>query len=200
MDRTTGEATVLSGCDQDPETHSISEHYAAWTARPYPGHNKDIYVRDLAAEFTFRIESTDAGSQYIPTTDTGHVVWQDHRSGWREVYMHTFSTGEEVSLTPDPYEQGWPFLRDGIVAWCDYRFSQQWGENGDCDVYVYEIATGVGRRVTKQSGLWMPRYVDSGWIMYSLWLGGHQFKLYMHDLVGDGILSPDGHVIPEPAP
>ena len=114
--------------------------------------------------------------------------------------MHTFSTGEDMSLTPDPWEQARPHLRGGIVAWCDYRFSQQWGEYGDCDVYVYEIVTGVGRRVTKQSRLWYPRFVDSGWILYAHRISGHQSKLYMHDLVGDGILSPDGHVIPEPAP
>ncbi|MDY0002705.1 MAG: hypothetical protein RBU30_15520 [Polyangia bacterium] len=196
MDRTTGEATVVSGCDQDPETHSIGEHYAAWTARPYPGHNKDIFVRDLAAGHNFRIDSTDEGDQYIPTTDEDHVVWQDQRSGWREVYMYTFSTGVEECLTPDQWEQGWPFLRDGLVAWCDYRFSQQGGQYGDCDVYVYEIATGVGRRVTTQSRPWRPRYVDSGWLLYAQKILGGTYKLYMHDLVSDGILSPDGHVIP----
>jgi beta propeller repeat protein len=196
MDRSTGEATVVSGCDQDPETHSISDYYAAWTARPYPGHNKDIFVRDLAAGYTFRIDSTDEGSQYFPSTDDDHVVWQDHRSGWREVYMYTFSTGVEECLTPDQWEQARPHLRDGIVAWCDYRYSQQSGEYGDCDVYVYEIASGVGRRVTTQSKPWWPRYVDSGWIAYAQKIIGGTYKLYMHDLVSDGILTPDGHVIP----
>ena len=196
MDRSTGEATVVSDCDQDPETHSISDHYAAWTARPSPGHNKDIFVRDLAAGYTFRIDSTDEGDQYFPTTDEDHVVWQDHRSGWREVYMYTFSTGVEECLTPDQWEQARPHLRDGIVSWCDYRFSQQGGEYGDCDVYVYEIATGIGRRVTTQSRVWGPRYVDSGWLLYAQKILGGYFKLYMHDLVTDGILSPDGHVIP----
>jgi hypothetical protein len=196
MDRTTGEATVVSGCEQDPETHSIGEHYAAWTARPYPGHNKDIFVRDLAAGHTFRIDSTDEGDQYFPTTDDVHVVWQDHRSGWREVYMYTFSTGVEECMTPDQWEQARPHLRDGIAAWCDYRFSQQSGEYGDCDVYVFEIATRIGRRVTTQSREYYPRYVDSGWLMYGRWIPASGFKLYMHDLVSDGILSPDGHVIP----
>jgi beta propeller repeat protein len=153
-------------------------------------------VRDLAAGFTFRIDSTDAGNQYFPHTDDDHVVWQDDRDGRREVYMYTISTGVEECLTPDSWEQAWPHLRDGIVSWCDYRFSQESGQNGRCDIYVYEIATGVGRRVTSESRTWMPRFVDSGWMMYGLWIIGHRFKLYMHDLVNDGILTPDGHVIP----
>lgn len=195
-DRSTGEATVVSDCGQSPETQSIGDFYAAWSARPYPGHNKDIYVRDLAAGYTFRIDSTDAGSQYFPTTDSDHVVWQDDRDGQREIYMYTISTGVEECLTPDPWQQGWPFLRDGIVAWCDFRYSQQVGYNDPCDVYVYEIATGVGRRVTTESRKWRPRYVDSGWMLYAKRVTGMQYKLFMHDLVSDGILSPDGHVIP----
>lgn len=198
MDRATGEATVVSGCGLGGETYSMSEYYAAWAGRPDFGHNKDIFVRDLAAGVTLRIDSTDPGSQYFPTTDADHVVWQDGRDGHREVYMYTFSTGVEECLTPDPWEQGRPHLRDGIVAWCDYRFSQQWGEFGDCDVYVYELATGIGRRVTTESKYWNPRYVDSGWLLYALRVSGPKHKLYMHDLVTDGILSPDGHVIPGP--
>ena len=111
--------------------------------------------------------------------------------------MLTFSTGVEEILTPDPWEQARPNLRDGIVAWCDYRFSQDWGEYGDCDVYVHEIATGVGRRITAESAQYYPQFVDSGWILYGRHIPSASFKLYMHDLVGDGILSPEGHVIPE---
>jgi hypothetical protein len=120
----------------------------------------------------------------------------DYRDGRREIYMHTFSTGQEVCLTPDGWEQAWPHLRNGIASWCDYRFSQEWGEYGNCDIYVYELATGVGRRVTAESRTWMPRFVDSGWILYAQWVTGHQFKLFAHDLVCDGILTTDGHVIP----
>ncbi|MDY0002203.1 MAG: hypothetical protein RBU30_12970 [Polyangia bacterium] len=196
MDRQTLETTVVSGCEQDPETHSISEHYAAWTARPYAGHNKDIFVRDLLAGLNFRIESTDYADQFFPHTDDDHVIWMDYRDGRREIYMYTFSTGVEECLTPDPYEQAWPHLRDGIASWCDYRFSQQYGEYAPCDVYVYEIATGVGRRVTSESKTWMPRFVDSGWLLYGLRITAGQFRLYAHDLVADGILSADGHVIP----
>ncbi len=39
MSRQTGEVSVLAECEQNAETHSIGEHYAAWAARPFPGHN-----------------------------------------------------------------------------------------------------------------------------------------------------------------
>ncbi len=110
--------------------------------------------------------------------------------------MYTISTGLEEWLTPDGWEQGWPHLRDGIVSWCDYSFSQQGGHNGDCDIYVHEIASGIGRRVTTQSQTWRPRFVDSGWLLYVRRIMGSQYKLFVHDLVGDGILSSDGHVLP----
>ena len=196
LNRHTSEVTLLADCDQGAETSSIGQHFAAWTARPYTGHNKDIHVRDLAGGVTFRIESTDVSDQYFPHTDDDHVIWMDYRDGRREIYMHSFSTGEEVCLTPDEWEQAWPTLRNGMAAWCDYRYSQEWGENGRCDVYVYEIATGVGRRVTTQSDTWQPRFVDSGWILYGLWITQSNWKLYAHDLVADGILTTDGHVIP----
>ncbi len=196
MSRQTGEVSVLAECEQNAETHSIGEHYAAWTARPFPGHNKDIYVRDLQAAYTFRIESTDYQDQYFPYTDDDHVIWQDGRDGRREIYMYTISTGAEECLTSDLFEQAWPTLRNGVAAWCDYRYSQQVGQSAPCDVYVYELATGVGRRVTSVSKTWMPRFVDSGWMVYGLWIIGHKAKLYAHDLVCEGILTLDGHVIP----
>ena len=196
MSRTTAEVTVLAECEQNAETHSIGERYAAWTARPFPGHNKDIYVRDLQAAYTFRIESTDFQDQYFPHTDDDHVIWQDGRDGRREIYMYTISTGLEEFLTPDLFEQAWPTLRNGVAAWCDYRYSQQVGQYAPCDVYVYELATGAGRRVTAVSKTWRPRFVDSGWVVYGLWIIGQKAKLYAHDLVCEGILTSDGHVIP----
>ncbi|MFC1482534.1 hypothetical protein ACFL51_01880 [Myxococcota bacterium] len=196
MNRQTGEVTVVSECEQDGETHSIGEEYAAWTARPFPGHNKDIFYRDLSAGVTFHIDSTGPGSQYFPHAEGDQVVWEDEREGHREIYLYTISIGVEESLTPDPWEQAWPKLRNGIMSWCDYSFSQEWGHDGRCDIYVYELATGVGRRVTSTSELWRPRFVDSGWIFYVKRIVGSKYKLYAHDLVGDGILTPDGHVIP----
>jgi len=145
---------------------------------------------------TFRIESTDFAGQNLPHTDDDHVIWMDSRDGQREIYMYTFSTGVEECLTPDVWEQAFPHLRNGIASWCDYRFSQQWGEYAPCDIYVYDLATGVGRRVTAESRVWRPAFVDSGWVLYGLRMTAHQYKLYAHDLVGDGILTPDGHVIP----
>ncbi len=196
MNRATTEATVVAECGQAAETHSISQFYAAWAARPVGGGSKDVFVRDLQAEYTFRVDSTEVGTQYFPHTDEDRVVWQDDRDGRREVYMYTFATGQEECLTPDEWEQGWPHLRDGIVSWSDYSYSQQSGQTGASDIVVHEIATGVSRRVTSQSRTWMPRFVDSGWMLYGLWITGNQFKLYAHDLVADGILTNDGHVIP----
>jgi beta propeller repeat protein len=196
MDRQTLDSTVVAECWQDPASHSISDWYAAWVARPSPGWGKDVFVHDLAAGTTFRIDSTAAGDQYFPHTDDDHVVWQDHRDGRREVYMYTFSTGLEECLTPDGWEQAWPHLRNGVVAWCDYSFSQQFGENADNDIYVYELASGIGRRVTTHSQRWRPRFVDAGWILYARRINGALYKLFVHDLVGDGILSGDGHVLP----
>ena len=196
VNRHTTEVVVLADCDQNAEGHSIAGNLATWAARPYPSHNKDVFVRDLQAGVTFRIDSTDPGNQTYPHAEGDYVVWQDDRDGRREVYLHTFSTGQTECLTPDSWEQAWPHLRNGIVSWCDYRYSQQWGHFGDCDIYVYDLETGVGRRVTAQSRTWRVAFVDSGWILYALWITSNHLKLYAHDLVGDGILSPGGHVIP----
>jgi hypothetical protein len=50
--------------------------------------------------------------------------------------------------------------------------------------------------VTSVSKTWRPRFVDSGWMVYGLRIIGHKAKLYAHDLVCEGILNLDGHVIP----
>ncbi len=81
MNRSTSEATVVAECGQGAETYSISEFYAAWVAIPLGGGNKDVFVRDLQAEYTFRIDSTVVGNQYFPHTDEERVVWQDSRDG-----------------------------------------------------------------------------------------------------------------------
>jgi len=74
MNRQTGEATVVSECDQSPESLSISEHYAAWSARPYPGAgSKDIFYRDLLAGVTFHIESTGPANQFIASTEANKL-------------------------------------------------------------------------------------------------------------------------------
>jgi beta propeller repeat protein len=196
MNRHTEEQTVLADCDRNPETTSLSEHYAAWVAYHYGGEGKDVFYHDLQTGITHHIESTGPGSQFFPTTDEDHVVWQDSRSGHREVYMYTISTGVEECLTPDEWEQAWPHLRDGLVLWADYSTTQEWGEEGASQVYVYEIETGAGRQLTNKAQMWMPRFVDSGWAVYAWSIIGHKSKIYAHDLVGDGILTTDGHVIP----
>ena len=196
MDRHTQEVTILAECDAGAESHSISDYYASWSAKPSPGALKKIYVHDLQAGVTFPVSPDSPGWQFGSHTDSDHVVWDDTRDGQREIYLHTFSTGEEVCLTPGGYEQAMPNLRNGIVSWCDFSHSQESGFYGRCDIYVHELATGASRRVTRESELWLPRYVDSGWIAYGRQTRGRRAKLYAHDLVGDGILTADGHVIP----
>jgi hypothetical protein len=196
MSRATGDTTVLSDCWQAAESHSISERHVAWSGAPADGGAKVVHVHDLQTGVTQQIGDPAVGSQHMPHVDGDYLVWQDARQGRREVYRHTFSTGAEECLTPDDWEQAWPHVRNGIVSWCDYRFSQEWGEFGNCDVYVHDLLTGVGRRVTTESRLWMPRFVDAGWIFYAEWVGDHLWKLYAHDLVSDGILDGDGRVIP----
>jgi beta propeller repeat protein len=198
MSRATGDSTVVSECEQNPETHSLGDRWAAWTARPLPDlGNKKVHVLDLETGVITLVSPEAPGQQFFPHTDDDHVIWEDSRDGQREVYLHTFSTGEEECLTPDGWEQGWPTLRNGLATWCDYQYSQQSGEYAPCDVVVYELLTRTLRRVTATSDRWMPRFVDSGWILYgqSIWQSG-SFKLYAHDLVGDGIITPDGHVVP----
>lgn len=67
---------------------------------------------------------------------------------------------------------------------------------GKCDIYVHELSTGIGRRVTDCSDKWMPRFVDEQWVFYAKWNTNIKFNLYVHDLEAEGILSPDGHVLP----
>jgi beta propeller repeat protein len=196
MHRQSGDTTELSECWQHPETIYLTEDHAAWVAQPTPTHNKDVYFHDLATGITEHVESTGPGSQYFPHAEGDAVVWQDSRDGRREIYRYTISTGIEEVLTPDEWEQAWPHLRHGIVAFSDYSYSQESGEPGRCDIAILELATGAYRRVTSESRKWQPRYVDAGWILYVEQIPGGEHKLYAHDLVSDGILTADGHVIP----
>jgi hypothetical protein len=198
MNRHTREETILAECGQDPHGESLSEYHAGWVGRPSIGYyTKYVHYHNLETGITRAIDTTGGGYTNFVTTDEDHVVWQDSRSGHREVYMYTISTGIEECLTPDEWEQAWPKLRNGIILWADYSTTQEWGEGGASQVYIYDVHTGVGRQLTHHNDrMWMPRFVDSGWAVYAWSIIGHRSKFHAHDLVADGILTPEGRVIP----
>ena len=198
MNRHTREETILAECEQHPHGASLSEYHAAWVGRPSIGYyTKYVHYHNLETGITHAIDTTGGGYTTLVTTDEDHVVWQDSRRGHREVYMYTISTGIEECLTPDEWEQAWPHLRNGIILWADYSTTQEWGEGGASQVFIYDVHTGAGRQLTHQNDrMWMPRFVDSGWAVYAWRIIGHRKKIHAHDLVADGILTPEGRVIP----
>jgi hypothetical protein len=113
--------------------------------------------------------------------------------------MFDVQTGQEERLTHDPNDQRVARARGHLLTWTDYRWScEPFGfRYAARDVVIYDIETGVARRVTSSSEPWTNCYAQARWFVYMKAVGYRKYQIFAHDLVADGILDgPDGHVFP----
>ncbi len=177
------------------ENVSISSTHAAWVA--FGGPDKDVFYVDLATKEITHVESTF--DPYVAHTGTwgDWVVWEDTRYGGLDIMGLQISAGTEVRLVDNGAYNGWPTLRESVMC---FRTTLWSGVYGDWDLAVYDLDTGVTRRVTQQSN-WGNKcgFVDSGWLVYpQQMLAGsfHRNKIWAVNLQKLGILNAQGHVVP----
>ncbi len=118
--------------------------------------------------------------------------------------MYDIEAGQELRLTDDPFDQIAPWLHGNLLTFADYRFSGGGWDNYHCayDIYILDVDTMIGRRVTTWPWYWWGIPGDDGLLVASLRDQNTldaPAKLYVFDLIDMGILDATGrHVLPEP--
>jgi len=146
---------------------------------------------------------TAAGSQTDPAAYGDRVVWVDQRanpSGWAgDIWMYDYSTGEEIQITDDEYEQSDPDLWGDWVVFTDMRY-------GNTDVRAKNVVTGEDLWVcTDLSSQQRPKisddiivwedYRNGEWDVFAYRIGsGTQTCLTEFD--GGDARSPDVFAVP----
>ncbi|MFH2007383.1 MAG: hypothetical protein ABI333_12430 [bacterium] len=205
LDLVTSDDIVLSPVDRASEGFSISSRFVTWVAMPPNAqfYNKDVHIYDLQTQQTLRLESTAGDLTYETSVSGSKVAWADFRHGQWDVYLYDIEAGQETRLTDDPFDQGAPAIHGNLVTFSDFRFTGGYLD-GYCarDIYILDIDTMIGRRVTTLPWYWWGMPGDDGWLLAILrdeLSLDSPAKLYLFDLIAMGILDPTGqHVLPGP--
>jgi beta propeller repeat protein len=193
--------TLLSAWLYGAETYDFDGRYVTWAAFPddSAAWEKDIYVYDVQAAQTRRIVKNPT-MQIGTSVDSGRVVWGDQRNGNWDIFTYDLATDVESCLCCDPYDQIAPQISGNLAVWADYRFTQTAKQGGKNDLYLYDLETGVGRRLTTESSWYTPYKIKKGRLAYvRLDLTSPYFpngyEGYVIDLVRAGVLDQNGHVV-----
>lgn len=200
-----GETTILSPVGSAAEGESIGDRYVAWVALPPDSQywNKDVYIFDLQTTGTSHLTSTSNSLAYNTGVSDGRVVWQDDRNGNWDIYLYDIEIQQEMRLTEDPFDQVVPRINGNLVTWNEFRYTGGWFDGSECawDLYILDITTMVGRRVTNIPWFWFGRVGEGGRLVAALYdrpINESPAKLYLFDLIEMGILDATGqHVLPE---
>jgi beta propeller repeat protein len=87
--------------------------------------------------------TTDASDQYRPAIYGDKIVWQDHRNGNVDIYIHDLSTNTESQINSDLANQVFPAIYGDRIVWRDNR-------NGDwnLDIFMYDLSTSTESQIT----------------------------------------------------
>ena len=135
--------------------------------------NYDVFMLDLATGAVSQI-TTDLHAQIEPRISGDTVVWLDSRNMETEefpprydVYSYDLKTGVEQRLTTTTsIIEDSLSISGGIVAWSDARYAvqrpgkRQGITDQNNEVFVYDLAKNVERRITENAGNDMQPCVD----------------------------------------
>jgi len=205
LDLVTLEATELCPASQGPEGVSISDRYVTWVAWPPNSQftDKDVFIHDLQTHQTQHLQSTSGSSTFSTSVSGSKVVWMDFRHGQWDIYLYDIEADQETRLTDDPFDQVAPMIHGNLVTMSDFRFTLGYFY-GYCarDIFILDIDTMIGRRVTNLPWSWWGRPGANGWLLAVLRDEPSlqaPAKLYLFDLIGMGIFDPTGqHVLSGP--
>jgi len=179
--------TVADGFQVGPD---IWGDHIVWRDERDPA-QWDIWMYTIS---TGEEKNISAGLAYqgYPKIWGDRVVWQDLRNGtgdmgyrfWNtDIYLYDIATGETRPICTHSADQYFPEVSDGYVVWDDLRNSDMPNPGGGVphglDVYLYDLGTGIEKRVTFFSGNDSGPLFAGERIVWSSTRADGQFALYM---------------------
>jgi len=135
-DVSTGTESRFTGSAANDFRPAVSGDRVVWQR----GNN--IYMRSVSASATTQI--TDAGSASVPEISGNRLVYMDHRNATfgQQVFVYNLLTRTEARINPhDVNNEYFPDVDGDHIVWSDPR-------NGNEDVFLYDLSTGVETRIT----------------------------------------------------
>jgi hypothetical protein len=201
MDLVTSEQKSLAPWEAGAEEYHISERYVVWAASSFDAssYGKDVFYYDLVTEETHHLEESMAFHVYRLSVGGSKIVWEKNDNLYYSIMLHDIETGEDVELTDGSFDCIAPQARGNLTVWETYEYSggTYSGTPAERDVYLFDLDTGVGRRVTDQSTTWWGRAPDPPWLPIIKGYGPDTMEVFVMNLEKAGLLDSSGHVIPE---
>jgi len=200
-DLQTDEHTTLATWQAAPEFHAISERYVAWTAYSLgePGYGKDVFYHDLQTGESTRIQTTGLFDIRVLDLSGDRILWMENDSDHYNIILYEIGAEEEVRLTDDGFDHMAPRLRGNLAMWITYKYSggSYATDPARKDLVLYDLDTGVERRITSESVPWGTGYADPPWMWYVKVLAPYHFEIHVVNLPMAGLVDANGNVIPE---
>ena len=198
VDLWTMEEHIIAVSGQGAEHFSMSETHLAWIMSCATcGGVADVFYMDLSTKDIVHIESTSTGNQLHPSTWGDYIFWQDDREfGDWTIFVHQLSTGDTWKLIDDQISRGLAHLRGKLLTWGTCKYSPDCQTIG-LDIVLYDVETGISRRVTPESGHFRPRFAHGDWLVYLRKMTENRYKIYAVDMKAAGLIDQGGSVIPE---
>lgn len=103
--------------------------------------------------------TSDPAIQTSPDISGDRVVWQEHRDGQSDVFLHDLGTGETRRLTDDSADQIAPRISGDRVVWEDHRHAGR-------DVYALDVTGGAEVRLTPEASFQVEPDVSDGRVVW----------------------------------
>lgn len=135
----------LSEVDSDQIAACISGQTVVWgDDRFREPFRHDLMMADLSSGTEVRLTPPEAIPDR-PRVDGRRVVWQDRRSGRRQVFVFDLDTGSERQLTFDPVDHWYPKISGDRIIWWD-------NHTGADEVFVYDLSSDTQVQISDGGG------------------------------------------------
>jgi hypothetical protein len=177
--------------------YDISEEYVTWMAvSPSQAGAWDIFYHHIPTGITDRLH-LDTPYLLCSKVSGNRLAWNEARSGFWDIYVMDLDTGIEEQITNAPVDQELRKIRGHLLTWYDYGHAGCSFPCNSRDLYLYDLETGIGRRLSLDSLRWGSMSPDScRWFIYAQVYDTYLFRMYAWNLIAAGVLDQDCHVIP----
>lgn len=180
--------------------HHLGDRYLVFTSYTDDprSEGRDVFVHDLETGLTAHVPSTFAERQNLPRVWGNHAVWSSsiYRSAPpHRLVLYHIPTGEELDIVSGDGAATAGKIHKNLVVYTTDRYYGMTYTMYPADLEIYDINTGVYRRITTMSaGLRAFRFFFP-WVLVHDNIGSMR-DWYVLNLVSLGVTDEDGNVIP----